>query len=82
MENTTDRALCYIERERRPIEEQQRQTILELQRQRDAITQLRAEARVNQDRSARPASEPTEQATFESLQARRQTNRYEWSSGH
>ena len=29
---------------------------------------------MNQDRLARPASEPTEQATFESLQARRQTH--------
>ena len=74
MEDITDRELRYLERERRQIEEQQRQTILELQRQRDAITQLRAEARVNQDRLARPASEPTEQATFESLQARRQTH--------
>ena len=64
MEDTTDRALRYIERERRQIEEEQRQTILELQRQRDAITQLRAEARVNQDRLARPASVPTEQATL------------------
>ena len=74
MEDITDRELRYLERERRQIEEQQRQTILELQRQRDAITQLRAEARVNQDRLARPASEPTEQATFESLQARRQAH--------
>ena len=74
MEDTTDRELRYLERERRQIEEEQRQTLLELQRQRDAITQMRAEARVNQDRLACPASESTEQATFESLQARRQTH--------
>lgn len=68
MDNATDRELRYIARERRQIEEQQRQTLLELQRQRNAITQLRAQGRVNQDRLVPPVSEPTERVPSDPLQ--------------
>ena len=68
MEEITDRELRYIERERKRIEDERRRTLLQLQRQRDAVTQLRAEARVQQSRIAGQEREPQERVSFVSLQ--------------
>lgn len=68
MEEITDRELRYIERERKRIEDERRRTLLQLQRQRDAVTQLRAEARAQQGRLAGQERKPQERVPFVSLQ--------------
>lgn len=68
MEEITDRELRYIERDRKRIEDERRRTLLQLQRQRDAVTQLRAEARAQQGRLAGQERKPQERVPFVSLQ--------------
>ena len=68
MEEITDRELRYIERERKRIEDERRRTLLQLQRQRDAVTQLSAEARVQQGTLADQEREPQERVSFVSLE--------------
>lgn len=80
MDNTIERGLRYNERARRQLEEQQRQTLLELQRQREALTLLRAEARANEARLTSPAGEPTERGFFDPLQGNQLTTTQDYTS--